>query len=80
MCEVFEAVKRKVKICSVKGLRLPVISIDGLIKMKAKTGRAVDKYEGMPAARKLEWLEEMRRFTSSLPKKTQALRRKVRAG
>jgi len=41
----FEAVKRKVKICSVNGLRLPVISIDDLIKMKAKTGRAVDKYD-----------------------------------
>ncbi|MDP2906182.1 MAG: hypothetical protein Q8O22_07780 [Candidatus Omnitrophota bacterium] len=34
----------------------------------------------IPAAKKLEWLEEMRRFASLLPKKTQATRRKVRAG
>ncbi len=41
----FEAVKKKIKICAVNGLRLPVVSIDDLIKMKAKTGRAVDKYD-----------------------------------
>ncbi len=41
----FEAAKKKVKIYAVNNLKLPVVSIDGLIKMKAKTGRAVDKYD-----------------------------------
>ncbi|MFZ2938293.1 MAG: hypothetical protein WA066_06295 [Candidatus Omnitrophota bacterium] len=38
------------------------------------------KHIHIPAAKKLEWLEEMRRFTSSLSKKTLAIRRKVRGG
>ncbi|GEM_PF-4839859 len=38
------------------------------------------KHMGIPAVKKLEWLEEMRRFASLLPKKTQAIRRKLRAG
>jgi len=33
----------------------------------------------IPAAKKLEWLEEMRRFTALLPKRTLAVRRKLRA-
>jgi hypothetical protein len=41
----FEVAKKKVKICAVNDLKLPVVSIDDLIKMKAKTGRAVDKYD-----------------------------------
>jgi hypothetical protein len=31
----------------------------------------------IPAAKKLEWLEQMRRFTSALPKKTLAIRKKL---
>jgi len=41
----FKAVKKKAKKCAVGGLKLPVVSIDDLIKMKAKTGRTVDKFD-----------------------------------
>ncbi len=49
------------------------------IRWESEKGR-IKKHMGVPAARKLEWLEEMRRFTSSLPKKTLLIRRKLRAG
>lgn len=32
----------------------------------------------IPAGKKLEWLEQMRRFSAALPKKTLAIRRKIR--
>lgn len=41
----FEQAKRKAKKIIVNGLKLPVISIDDLITMKVKTGRAVDKFD-----------------------------------
>lgn len=41
----FNKAKKKATTKVIAGLRLPVISIDDLILMKTKTGRAVDKYD-----------------------------------
>ncbi len=41
----FEQAKKRCKTILVGGMKLPVISIDDLIRMKSVTGRAVDKYD-----------------------------------
>ncbi len=41
----FAQAKKRAKILTVRGLKLPVVCIDDLIRMKTKTGRAVDKYD-----------------------------------
>ncbi len=41
----FELAKKGSKKIRIKGMNLPVISIDGLIKMKTGTGRVVDKFD-----------------------------------
>jgi hypothetical protein len=53
----FEQAKKKAKKIIVNGLKLPVISIDDLIKMKEKAGRAIDKFD-------VTELKKVRRFLS----------------
>jgi len=52
----FEQAKRHARTIPVGGLKLPVISIDDLIRMKSATGRSVDKFD-------VEQMKKIRRMT-----------------